>query len=231
MNKKSTFVIVGAMPGELAPLAALLGAAENAFGDREADVGAARAVLCECGPGKVNAALCAQKAILRYAPDALINIGIAGGLDPAFALCGVIACRDCVYHDFSPVWVLDKYPPHCQQMPADPRLLGLAGQACERLGFTAYKVGRAVSGDAIVTDAAYARRLRDELAGDCVDMESAALAHVCLVNDVPFLALRAVSDFADESALGEMERQEYRASDRLAKITKEIISIWEEKQE
>ena len=37
-------------------------------------------VLSVCGEGKVNAAICAQTMILRFAPDLLLNTGVAGNL-------------------------------------------------------------------------------------------------------------------------------------------------------
>ena len=42
-------------------------------------------VAAVCGIGKVFAAMCAQTLILKYAPDAVINIGVAGPWGPG---CG-----------------------------------------------------------------------------------------------------------------------------------------------
>ena len=39
------------------------------------------AVLAVCGPGKVNAALCAQSMIAAYHPDWVLNLGVAGAGD------------------------------------------------------------------------------------------------------------------------------------------------------
>ena len=45
-----------------------------------------------------------------------------------------------------------------------------------------------------------------------VDMESAAVAHVCHANGVPFLAIRTVTDTADHSGAGNFELNCERAS-------------------
>ena len=37
-------------------------------------------VAAVCSPGKVNAAICAQLMISSYAPKAIINSGVAGGI-------------------------------------------------------------------------------------------------------------------------------------------------------
>ena len=44
------------------------------------------AVVARCGIGKVCAALCAQALIDRFHVGALINTGVAGGLDPCLAV-------------------------------------------------------------------------------------------------------------------------------------------------
>jgi adenosylhomocysteine nucleosidase len=56
--------------------------------------------------------------------------------------------------------------------------------------------GRGVSGTAFVADAAYRRYLSEQLHAQCVDMETAALAHVARANGVPFIAFRSLSDLA-----------------------------------
>ena len=37
-------------------------------------------VVVRSGVGKVNAAVCSQTMILKYSPDIMINVGVAGGL-------------------------------------------------------------------------------------------------------------------------------------------------------
>ena len=56
--------------------------------------------------------------------------------------------------------------------------------------------GRGVSGTAFVADAAYRSYLFEQLHAQCVDMETAALAHVARANGVPFIAFRSLSDLA-----------------------------------
>ena len=74
--------LIGAMPVEVEQLMGLL---ENR---KEEKIGmdtfvsgvlfGQEAVLAICGPGKVNAALCAQSMILRYQPEWVLNLGVAG---------------------------------------------------------------------------------------------------------------------------------------------------------
>ncbi|MGC9523648.1 MAG: 5'-methylthioadenosine/S-adenosylhomocysteine nucleosidase [Anaerolineae bacterium] len=56
--------------------------------------------------------------------------------------------------------------------------------------------GNGVSGQTFVDNAAYRTWIWETFAADAVDMESAAVAHVAYVNDVPFIAFRSLSDLA-----------------------------------
>ena len=37
-----------------------------------------KAVIAQCGPGKVNAAICTQNMITAFSPKAVLNVGVAG---------------------------------------------------------------------------------------------------------------------------------------------------------
>ena len=57
------------------------------------------AVLAVCGIGKVAAALCAEAMILRYKPDAVINIGVAGTLTDRLSIGDMAIGSAAVCHD------------------------------------------------------------------------------------------------------------------------------------
>jgi adenosylhomocysteine nucleosidase len=56
-------------------------------------------------------------------------------------------------------------------------------------------------------------------------MEGAAIAHTAYVNKLPFLIIRAISDFADEDAENSFDSFENVAADRAAFIVKEMLSV------
>jgi len=212
-------VIIGAMPGEIKPLVELTGARKTRNGDRSAG----NLKICLSGVGKVNAAITAQRAIDTYKPKFILNIGISGALDPSLGIGELVVCGAFSYHDVSPDEIFAKHPTLGGERKADEKLTEKAVAACKVLGF-AYRMGKAVSGDQIVTDAGCAKKLFEK-GGTIVDMESGALSHACLVNKIPFCAVRAVSDFADENALSEMERQEHKLAVKLAEIAMGIVRI------
>jgi len=210
-------VVIGAMMGEIKPLIELLGARKT----RSGDWSAGNIKICHSGIAKVNAAITAQRAIDTYKPKYILNIGISGGLDSSLEIGEIVVCGAFSYHDVAPDEIFANHPTLGGERKADEKLVEKAVAACKMLGFT-YRMGKAVSGDQIVTDAGYAKRLFEK-GGAVVDMESGALAHACHVNKVPFCAVRAVSDFADENALSEMERQEHKLAVKLAQVAEELI--------
>ena len=52
----------------------------------------------------------------------------------------------------------------------------------------------------------------------CTDMETAAVAHVCYVNKLPFLAIRTITDTAGHKGIGEFEKNCAAASAISAEI-------------
>ena len=156
-------------------------------------------VLVRTGVGKVNAALCTQLLIDLYAVNAVLCTGSAGALDPALNIGDVVVATDCVQHDvqvdfmglprgqipFSDLRFFETHPALRRRAAA----VTLADHSVQQ--------GRVLTGDAFVEDEVQRRQLREELAGDCVEMEGAAVGQVCAVNEVPYLVVRAISDHAD----------------------------------
>ncbi len=210
-------VVIGAMMGEIKPLIELLGARKT----RSGDWSAGNIKICHSGIAKVNAAITAQRAIDTYKPKYILNIGISGGLDSSLEIGEIVVCGAFSYHDVSPDEIFANHPTLGGEREADKKLVEKAAAACKALGFT-YRMGKAVSGDQIIVNADHSKRLFEK-GGTIVDMESGALAHACHVNNIPFCAVRAVSDFADENALSEMERQEHKLAVKLAQVAEELI--------
>lgn len=171
------------------------------------------AVMCDvpvaiikCGVGKVFAAMITQHVIDAYTPASVISTGVAGGLSPALSIGDVVVSRDCLHHDLdtSALGFPRGRIPYTDYrfFAGDDTLVRIAVTA--DLGDRAHRVvaGRILTGDQFIhgdraTTHAY---LTDDLQGDAVDMESAAIAQVCTVNDTPFVSVRTLSDMADGSA-------------------------------
>ena len=162
------------------------------------------AVLADCGPGKVNAALTAQQMILRWQPEWILNIGVAGGADPDLRVGDIVVATDAVQHDMDttglgdPAGYVSKVG--LVAFPCDDKLRRRLVRAASQLQDVRVVEGVIATGDQFVNDAAVARRLREQFGAAAVEMEGAAIAHACYVHRVPCGILRSISDGANQDS-------------------------------
>lgn len=164
--------------------------------------------LAYCGIGKVNAAICTQLLITVFRVDKVIFTGVAGGIYPKIGLGDIVISSEALEHDMDVTGSGHDYGkiPRMERyiFPADPELIQLARKAGENLKFEENApqifVGRILSGDQYICSAEKASWLYEHFNGFCVEMEGAAVAHVCYLNNIPFVIIRSISDKADDTA-------------------------------
>ena len=153
-------------------------------------------VIVRSGIGKVNAGICAQILVDKFAADILINTGIAGSLDAAIDIGDMVISTDLVEHDMDATIFGDPLGqvPRMDtfSFPADPVLIEKAVAANEEANpdiktFT----GRIVSGDQFVSSAEVKEKLVKHFGAKCTEMEGAAIAQAAYNNNLPFLIIRA----------------------------------------
>ena len=151
-------------------------------------------ILMQCGIGKVNAAAGAVEMIRNFAPDCIISTGVAGGIDSCLNVMDVVVSSRIVYHD---VW--------CGEGNAYGQIQGLPlyftgnetlFQCAISLDTeTAIHGGLICSGDKFITDRQELETTKANFPeGLAVDMESASIAQVCHLYEVPFISFRIISD-------------------------------------
>ena len=201
--------IIGAMDEEVEKLIAQadITAEETVAGMRfrVGRLGGTDIVIARCGMGKVNAGICAQLLITRFGATHIINTGLAGSLAAELSIGDIIVSTEAVQHDFdvSAIGFKKGEVPFTGlvSFPADKELVSSACRViAETLPDVNVLAGRICSGDQFISDKAAKERIVADFGGLCCEMEGAAVAQVCTLNNVPFLILRAVSDSADESA-------------------------------
>lgn len=179
-----------------------------------------------CSPrpacAKVNAALAVQTVLDTISPDFVLNAGTAGGMSPALGLFETAVTTECAYHDVAEA-ILTESHPHLPSVwfASDPDLLAACRRAAERAPGRVH-FGRTVTGEAFITDEGRAE-INARFAPLTVDMETAAMAHVCYVNRVPFAAIRSVTDTADHSGIGTFEENCARASAVSAALVLDVL--------
>ena len=152
--------------------------------------------VVKCGVGKVNAALCAQTALLRYTPSAVINVGVAGGVGSGIVTGHVVIGSETVQYDFDLTAIGEDDGLYS---PCDPALSqGLFAAARRVLPEDRVSLGRIATGDRFVGDSVTSARIRDHYGALACEMEGGAVAQACAAAGVPCGVLRAISDNANE---------------------------------
>ncbi len=187
-------------------------------------------VVVKCGVGKVNAAACAQMMIDRYAVDAMINVGVAGGVSSKLNVLDVVVSTSLVEHDFDlrpfgyvkgylgDAWGGDSSKP--TEFIADNGLVARCKAAADDViddTQTCY-CGVIASGDEFVASPDRRQYIAQEYDAMAAEMEGAAIAHVATLNNCPFVVLRTISDLADGSAPLSFEQVVGHAADKAASI-------------
>jgi adenosylhomocysteine nucleosidase len=167
-------------------------------------------VVARCGMGKVSAAAGVQRLIDQFAITQLVVCGLAGGLQPKLDIGDVVVGERFVQYDLdaSPIYPRFEVPGLGRDaFVADSDLVKQAIAAAGRIaGSPTVYQGLIVTGDQFVKDDRRQELLRDFPDALCVEMEGAAIAQVCYLNDLPFVIVRVISDRADGSAPTDFKR-------------------------
>lgn len=164
-------------------------------------------VVVRSGVGKVNAALCAQLLITKFGVSAIINTGVAGGIDPRVKIGDIVVSTHAVQHDFN--LNIFGYKPGAitipsigtSDFPTDPVLQKLAVTAStEIVGADHTHTGIIASGDQFIASGDQKQYIATTFNASCAEMEGAAIAHVAFANKRPYVIIRAISDQADDTA-------------------------------
>ena len=199
------------------------------------DIFGEKVVCCECGVGKVNAAMSTQIMIDLYHPELIINSGIAGSLSSDISIGDIVISDDCVQHDMDgtemgdppgEIWFNDEQR---IDMPADKAAAEMLEKACEGLSDTAVFRGRIASGDTFVASRERRARIAELFSALACEMEGAAVGQVCYRNGVPFAILRCISDDYNESEFIDYMKFRAVAAEKSIKAISGFIRLWHEK--
>lgn len=186
-------------------------------------------VVVRCGFGKVNAGMCVQILADLFHVTHIINLGVAGSLNPKLDIGDILISEKALQHDMdvSPLGYDPGQIPEIDTFAfsADKAMIDTAVAACKRVNpDIGILTGLVVSGDQFISSREVKDRLVAMFHGDCAEMEGAAVAQASYLNGLPFVIIRAISDKADDSA-GEMDFPafEKQAAENGAKLTVEFV--------
>ena len=160
-------------------------------------------VLLKSGIGKVAAAAGTTLLLNHFQVEKVINTGSAGGLSSHLNIGDIVISTCATYHDAD----LTAFGYEYGQMAgcpvdfaADHALQQLAKNCVEKQGLSAIS-GLIASGDMFINSKEKRQQISKLLPDTiAVEMEAAAIAHVCWMFGVPFVVVRAISDNGDEAS-------------------------------
>ena len=186
-------------------------------------------VLVECGVGKVNAARTTQIMIDKYEVNIVINIGAAGALTNELNIEDIVIGKELVQHDFDVTgagnYELGEVCRVGKFFKSDEKLVKLCEETINEFKDKNFniKIGRIATGDWFAHIPERAKQIQKEFNADCIEMEGAAIAQVCFLDNVPFLVIRGISDTPNGN--NEIDFHTYLeiVSKRVAEILKNLI--------
>lgn len=167
----------------------------------EGTIGNIDIVLCRCGIGKANSAICSTIMIEIFKVTHLINTGVSGGLSKDVSVFDIVLSTNTMHHDLDKD-ILDTNPPYNSEFIADTFLLSGLRDTYNSIVNPTYKLieGRIVTGDVFVSDDGLKMEIIKGFDPHAVDMESAVVGQVAYCFKIPYMAIRSISDKADDGA-------------------------------
>jgi futalosine hydrolase len=176
------------------------------------------------GVGLVSTAYHLQKAITAYIPDLVLQAGIAGCFDPAYPLGSVVAVSEEViadlgveehgrFRDLADLGLQDRDQfPYTSGLLPNPHIDGLNVPGLPK--------ARSISVSEITTRPDRIRWYGERYAPLVESMEGAALHYVCLQEKVPFLQVRALSNY-----IGERDKSRWQIGLSLDRLQEAVTII------
>lgn len=162
----------------------------------QGDINNTQVIVAVCGIGKVNAAICTQTLIVKYSPDYLINIGVAGGLSKELKIGDIIVATSVVQYDVDtsafgdPIGLIpsiDVIHIKCSEK-INHKLLETS---------TDLKLGVIATGDKFINDINDINFIVQNFKAIATEMEGGSIGQVCYINNIDFAIIRSISDNAD----------------------------------
>lgn len=177
-------------------------------------------VVLYSGVCKVNAAVAAQILIDSYHVNTIISAGTAGGMEKTIKIFDTVISTQLAYHDVADDILVEFHP----WLPsiyfnADEKLLAAAKKIVQNQAVNHPVIfGKMVTGESFI-DKNMREIINKKYVPLSVDMESASIAHVCYVNNIPFISIRTITDTASHSGVENFEQN----CDKASIISKDIV--------
>lgn len=158
-----------------------------------------KVILVEAGVGKVNAARVIQILIDKFEVKKIINIGSAASCNDKLEIGDIVIGSKLVQHDFDitafnhPKGYISNIG---QFIESDIELIKKLEKTITYLDNKDFNItiGTIATGDIFCTDINMKNKIRTKFNAEAIEMEGAAIAQVCKLDNIPFVIIRSISD-------------------------------------
>ena len=187
-----------------------------------------KVVLVQCGVGKVNAARVTQILIDKFNVSGIINVGSAGAANDELDIGDIVIGDKLVQHDFD-ITAFGHEKGYISEfgvyVESDKKLIDKMKNILERISHNEFKIkiGTIASGDIFCTEQKMKDKIRQKFDAEAIEMEGAAIAQVCKLNNIPFIVIRSISDSPNGNNNITFDKFLELASKRCADILEEYL--------
>lgn len=197
----------------------------------EGEINGLKLILTQSGVGKVNAARTTQILIDYYLIKCMINVGSAGGVQENLKIGDIVIGESLLQHDFD-ITAFGHPKGYITNLginfKSDKEWIKKAQQAIKKVVEQEKEVnvvtGIIASGDIFCTNVEMKNKINSKFNAICVEMEGAAIAQVCTLNQIPFLIIRSISDVPNGNNQIDFAIFLEQASKRCAQFIKQMLS-------
>lgn len=193
---QQTIGLVAAMPEETGPLLRRVGKSTRetigGFDLYRFTIGGWNAAVIESGIGAERAAQATDLLIGAAAPDLILNIGFAGAILPGPAVGDIVVANRLLFFKER---LFSEQPGLAADVTSE--VISLLEKICTGVDFRIH-CGTFITTGEIVNKRRLAGLLPDRTTNPSVEMETVAVARKAARAGIPLVAIRAISDGADE---------------------------------
>lgn len=187
-----------------------------------------KCILVKSGVGKVNAARTTQIMLDNFDIQYVLNLGSGGSVNPLLNIGDVVIGKQVVQHDFD-ITAFGHSKGYItgvgNYVMCDRGLVNQFEKVINNMADRIYqiKIGIVATGDIFITDIEMKDKIHSKFNADVVDMECAAIAQTCYLDNIPFIVIRSISDTPNGKNETTFDENLKLASKRCASILKEFL--------
>lgn len=191
-------------------------------------IGRKECILVKSGVGKVHSARTTQVMLDNFDLECIINVGAAGSINNESEIGDVVIGKEVVQHDFD-ITAFGHEKGYItgigNSIKCNNELVDKLNKILKNQPKQNYKIkfGIVATGDIFCDDISMKDKIRTKFNADVVDMECAAIGQVAYLNDIPFIAIRGVSDTPNGHNASTFDENLKLASERCTEVLEKLL--------